>query len=910
MQQLLLKLKGLYTLPSDLSGASPDGALSVADNIVIDAEDVASPRRGFNQAAVSGGVPAKLYVYQNQLIQHDGTNTLKYYSNNNTDTFSTDSGATWTTISGTYPQISSTAKVHFAEAKQNLYFTTGSGVYKMDAYTSTPKLSGAFKGLDVQSSIVSATGNWLANGYRTAYRVVWGYKDLNKNLILGTPSQIEAITNSTGSTASVQLSISIPAGVTTAWFYQVYRAAAQAGGVEPDDEMSLVYESNPSAGDITAKSVTVTDITPDTLRGAILYTSATQEGLAAGNEQPPMAQDIAVFKNTTFYGNTTSKNRQIVTLLAVGGTNGLAVNNTITVGGITYTAKTSETTASAQFRAYLAGTFNFTVTIASPAVVTAAAHGLSNGDPVILSTTGALPTGLALGTTYYVISAATNTFQLAATYGGTAINTSGSQSGTHTVTYGGSAAQNIRDTALSLVRTINRYASSTVYAYYLSGPSDLPGKILIEERGIGGAAFTTASSNTSSWSPSLASAVTSTNDRFKNGLYYSKNSQPESVPLANYFFVGSADKNILRILPLRDSLFVLKDDGIYRVSGEAGSFRVDLLDSTTHLLAPETAVVLNNQIFALTDQGVAAISEGGVQVRSRAIENTLLSLQGVNPSILQTGSFGISYETERKYLLFLPKLAGDTSPTQAFVFNTFTNTWTRWVLNKTCGLVNAFDNKLYLGDAVSGYVNQERKSYSYLDYVDYRRQITITAVASNVLSVTNSDQINVGDVIYQTNAIYSTVASVDTTAGTVVTDFVAQFTTTTASLLAAIPSTIKWIPITGGNPGSLKHFREVTMLFKSDFTGSGTLEFTSDTSPAIESDVVTGTAVGVWGLFAWGSAPWGGTNYRRPIRLYIPRNKRRSSQISIQFHHSTGFGNYQLNGLSIIANPGTERVAT
>ncbi|MEY3471381.1 MAG: phage tail collar domain, partial [Chloroflexota bacterium] len=52
-----------------------------------------------------------------------------------------------------------------------------------------------------------------------------------------------------------------------------------------------------------------------------------------------------------------------------------------------------------------------------------------------LQTTGALPTNLVANTTYYVVSAAANTFQLASTRGGTAINTSGTQSGTHTAIY-------------------------------------------------------------------------------------------------------------------------------------------------------------------------------------------------------------------------------------------------------------------------------------------------------------------------------------------------------------------------------------------------------------------------------------------------------------------------------------------
>lgn len=76
-----------------------------------------------------------------------------------------------------------------------------------------------------------------------------------------------------------------------------------------------------------------------------------------------------------------------------------------------------------------------TVTIASPGVVSWTAHGLSNGDVVKFTTTGALPTGLSTSTTYYVVNKTTDTFQLSATEGGSAINTSGSQSGTHTAVH-------------------------------------------------------------------------------------------------------------------------------------------------------------------------------------------------------------------------------------------------------------------------------------------------------------------------------------------------------------------------------------------------------------------------------------------------------------------------------------------
>jgi hypothetical protein len=95
-------------------------------------------------------------------------------------------------------------------------------------------------------------------------------------------------------------------------------------------------------------------------------------------------------------------------------------------------------------------TSTVTMTIATPGVITWNAHGLLAGDPVGLSTTGALPTGLVAGTTYYVVSPATNTFSVAATVGGGAIATTGTQSGTHTATapkFGGSIAEYCEDKA-------------------------------------------------------------------------------------------------------------------------------------------------------------------------------------------------------------------------------------------------------------------------------------------------------------------------------------------------------------------------------------------------------------------------------------------------------------------------------
>jgi len=77
------------------------------------------------------------------------------------------------------------------------------------------------------------------------------------------------------------------------------------------------------------------------------------------------------------------------------------------------------------------------MTAASPGVVTDTAHGLAVNTPVTLVPVGAgvLPTGIVSGTTYYVKTVLTaDTYTLSATAGGTAIDTTGSPSGTITRT--------------------------------------------------------------------------------------------------------------------------------------------------------------------------------------------------------------------------------------------------------------------------------------------------------------------------------------------------------------------------------------------------------------------------------------------------------------------------------------------
>ncbi len=99
----------------------------------------------------------------------------------------------------------------------------------------------------------------------------------------------------------------------------------------------------------------------------------------------------------------------------------------------------SKTTYATLWNALHSNKGAFTVTIATPGVFTLTSHGLLARQRIYLTSTGSLPTGLAVDTNYYIIFVDANTFRLATTLAnakaGTAINTTGSQSGVHSLVY-------------------------------------------------------------------------------------------------------------------------------------------------------------------------------------------------------------------------------------------------------------------------------------------------------------------------------------------------------------------------------------------------------------------------------------------------------------------------------------------
>ena len=376
----------------------------------------------------------------------------------------------------------------------------------------------------------------------------------------------------------------------------------------------------------------------------------------------------------------------------------------------------------------------------SPATITSVGHGLSAGNIVTIAGSNSSPN---IDGTYYIQTATPTQFSLK---NGATILTPGTLGTWSTPKYVGKSSSTsvgnaVTETAKSIVKLLNLDTINDVIGIYNSSVEDIPGKLLFKRENITDPSFNISSTNAISFSPdlSLLPVQVSDNEVLGNRIYYSKMLQAEAVPSLNFINIGSRELPILRVLALRDSLFVFKRDGIYRVTGDAFSLQVSLFDSSAKLVAPESAVVGNNQIFCFTDQGVVAVSDTGVAIVSGAIEKILVPFYSQTfLDLITNHTFATFYTTDRKYILWLPESTEDLTATQAYVYNTLNNVWTRYPIAKTCALVNIVDDKLYLGSAEDNYIEQERKSFTYKDQAD--RRLIRTIVEPNVttnLTITN-----------------------------------------------------------------------------------------------------------------------------------------------------------------------------
>ena len=488
----------------------------------------------------------------------------------------------------------------------------------------------------------------------------------------------------------------------------------------------------------------------------------------------------------------------------------------------------------------------------------------------------------------------------------------------------GVAAKDIDETARSLVRVINRYVGNTqVYAYYLTGPADLPGQILLEEKGVGAAAFTLQASDLTISSmfypappvaPQTSSKSTSSNSVQKNAVYFSKYQQGEASPPLNYLLIGPSNKEILRIVALRDSAIVVKEEGVYRITGETPqSFTVTLVDNTVYCKAADSVVVLANQVLMLSNQGIVSVSETGVQVISREIEPGLTPL--LTNENLADYTTGMAYESERAYFISTITNVLDTVPNQTLVYNIFTRTWVKHTYAFAAAIVEPKSDKMFFAKPQVSDVFVERKSFMDDDYADPELQCTIVAVNGNSVDFeVTAGAPDVGYVIEQNGTALNIVSF--QTLGTVYRAVMSGETPSAwapgaAMLFPNVGMEIEYHGWTGqGNPDLMKQVSAVAVLTDDLlFTNSvSSLDASFRTNFDEETEYVTITQPRAgWGQ-AWGSSPWGGGGDSLGYPTWVPMNKHYCTRLNVGVRHRNAREKISIAGFAFSFSVAGERI--
>lgn len=195
-QKLTLKAAGLYTQPNQL-GETPEGAMSVADNVDIQRDGVIEPVVGLG-TGIDAGAGSKFFrhlaPYGDRIFFHRGSGASASVGHMTAGTSSgnPDEAAGVTEVaSGTGYERPSLLLFEVASAEANglLFFTTASGTKQVEGASFTSVYdAGVPAAVEPVVSLGTATGYAIQGDSQYAYRVVWGRKDSVGNVQYGAPS--------------------------------------------------------------------------------------------------------------------------------------------------------------------------------------------------------------------------------------------------------------------------------------------------------------------------------------------------------------------------------------------------------------------------------------------------------------------------------------------------------------------------------------------------------------------------------------------------------------------------------------------------------------------------------------------------------------------------------------------------
>lgn len=917
------RFSGLYGSSNPYSRI-PEGACLVADNCVIRSSDVIEPRRGF-KASASCNAPINALAFKQGVavaITYDNpgagvTGALRKYD---------PAADAWTSLSMPFlngglatggvslpvDRPGGSGHTRFVSTNQSLYLQGRYCQLKVSDATSASYLSayqpppftgpGLVDGTTVglyglrvfsEDAFGAAPGTFLPNGFQVAYRFTFAHFGANGELIETAPSDRVIASNTSGHAQQV-LVTSNSAGtpepmVPPDAFLRIWRSKQSPNGTPPSDELFLVAEvinvgsqvyfggGQPNSWFydgfryvVNGNGFFYIDISSDSFLSVPLYTNQQSGGtIAAANYPPPLAADMAWFRDRMYFLNTSGQ--QTATIRIIGtGAGGIVDGDSIAING---------------------RRFRFLV---------------SNTDS-------------ASTTTLYTAGTTTQNTENTARRLAVAI---------------GFAFQKIADGS--------SHSWNEIVAYYLGSGDSTSGLLQISSVLPGVSPFTITTSSALGYDRDYSGGYASTPGAQVSGLSWSNQGEPEGVPLSNNTTVGDPTAAGQRIIALKETLFIFKQDGLWKATDDGSDIGplIQPIDPTIKLIAPETAVALDNFILALCDQGVVLISETGavVNITHTQIERELSALMArVGSTTLANLAFGVAYQPEHTYILSLPESPNATSCTRQYVYNLQTQAWSTFSIpGVLCGAVNPDTGQLYFG-RTDGTVWIERKNHDSSDYQDPGFTIaspTASAVSSLVFAGdlrTGATAFAVGDLVQQFQATFAIRQRV------VAVSYSSQANQTTVTLdavprhawnqivpltiIKAIRCSLTFLPFSAGEPLQDKEWADAYLSFRYCDLDFITVSWTSEkypipgaTNPATErinnaDGSVAPVTLQPWGAGGWGTTLWGRHANDVILKATIPQDVQGfAAQLTLGLSLPCAYSRFELSAIDPKIAGQTDRV--
>lgn len=881
---------GLFTSPNPFSEV-PEGAMSVADEIVATTPGEIEPRRGRKPSAQFTADRCFPLPVTGRLVT-----TVRTSNDPTLYDPATDIATPLTRSSGSSSQLpmlppyASDARVSIqgAAAQGKVFLTTKAGIAVVPDVASPQWRSAGLPQpiMNFGAALAAGAATTMANNKRRTYRCTIGWYDELGNFLESAPSEPYNYDNTAGFNVAPVVNVGYPLGAPAGIILRLYRALEVPTGTVSADEMFLVTQmTTPQAvgapnNFIDMNSVSfqaITDQSADSLLTIPLYTNPrTGDGFGIGgaNFPPPAGAAIAFFKGRLYVGRTTG--RQSIQIQIIGtGPGGVQDGDIITIGGVPYIGNGFD--------------------------------GAANGSFTVVSG------------------------------GGVAGNIE-------------STARNLTGTLESSWRRPDKPTlfSSNIQrqfrAHYVSlGSSDF-GRILIErifsspltdDPGIG------FSVQTASPGISFPNGVrTSTDNYTPGGVAWSKYNQPEAFPLINFQAVGDPNAAVLGFSVHRDSLFMYKEDGVWLVKDDGGPQPTfSLLDASVNVIAPSSIAVLDNVAYCLTARGPLQVSEQGTWPVGEAIRADIVKLINASPNKC-ANAYGVGYDSDRLYVLGMPSAAGEGACSVQYILRVpdvnSPPRWTRWLLpGTTHGCVIPVTNKLalaygtqpignnVLGAPTGGVLVERKGGVVSTDYVDYIGNVACPAFTTASKLVFPQDvhlEIQRGDKFwYNPGGAGTKVYEITVTAvagATVTLDGTYPFAGGTLTYLRAIQSRLRLLPITGGEPTSEKQWNYVQAYFDYFDGDSIDMKVDSENSPlagfsAVYSDPRNGNLGGqIQGTFPGAVAgqpspatPCGQIQWLRNCRDVLMRcdpgrDESRSARLGVEMLFAQARSSFRLAAVS------------